>query len=544
MLVQAGLLEDAVGLYAQLGNEYPAVVVRDGKTGADFFTDLLTDKRLLPYLEPSRHQWPGRVRVEQKEPSPGGINVQSFTVEPEGELLPFYRRFRLVMDHSGNNGSWTLRVQDRLTGEERCKFPGLRQVQMNGYNQNAQPAHRFIQASGHLLLVHLGPWAYCLDLAERKERWQYNLLGDVAGGTNPPMADVGPDGETILRYEDGFTITLGRAAVLQPGYVCLLTRDELVALEPLTGRKRWARKNVSARTQVYGDGRHVFIVESGPDKKITATHLLRAADGLAVEGFADVAKALAAAKSYRVYGRHVLLTEGTGDAPRVARLYDAAAGKDVWRKDFGPKAVPVRTSNPDWVGYVLPDGGFTLLNAHTGAAVGRGRIDEAQREAHLAGCREATLLHDADRFYVVLDREAAAAPAAGRRFNTYSGPNALRTVKVNGPMYCFERATGRRLWFTDRQFENQAVVVESFGELPVVIAAAQQTEENGQQTFRVVVLEKDRGKLRFYRGLPFDGHSFMAMTSDPKAGRVELLKYNLRVVISPEDETKTASAAP
>ena len=36
LMIKNRMMEDAVGLYLQLGKEYPKVVVRDGKTGADF----------------------------------------------------------------------------------------------------------------------------------------------------------------------------------------------------------------------------------------------------------------------------------------------------------------------------------------------------------------------------------------------------------------------------------------------------------------------------------------------------------------------------
>ena len=51
LMIKNRMMEDAVGLYLQLGKEFPDVVIRDGKTGADFLTSLLTDKRLLPFLE-------------------------------------------------------------------------------------------------------------------------------------------------------------------------------------------------------------------------------------------------------------------------------------------------------------------------------------------------------------------------------------------------------------------------------------------------------------------------------------------------------------
>ena len=73
IMIKNEMLEDAVGLYLQLGNDFPNVEIRDGKTGADFLTDLLTDRRLLPYLEPARYPLPSRVKAERK-PATGEIN--------------------------------------------------------------------------------------------------------------------------------------------------------------------------------------------------------------------------------------------------------------------------------------------------------------------------------------------------------------------------------------------------------------------------------------------------------------------------------------
>ncbi len=57
LYIRKGLLDDAVGMYAELDKKHAKVVIRDGKTGADFFNDLITDKRFLPYLEPPSTTW-------------------------------------------------------------------------------------------------------------------------------------------------------------------------------------------------------------------------------------------------------------------------------------------------------------------------------------------------------------------------------------------------------------------------------------------------------------------------------------------------------
>src|SRR5205807_1562779 len=117
--------------------------------------------------------------------------------------------------------------------------------------------------------------------AEKKERWQKNLLGDGGPGvtSNPPIQDPQPNGEVIVKYGDGLILTLGKSAVLQPGYAALLTRDGLEVVEPLTRRVLWTRKNMPERTQLYGDPRYLVIVEVDTHGKVQSVKLLRAVDG-------------------------------------------------------------------------------------------------------------------------------------------------------------------------------------------------------------------------------------------------------------------------
>ena len=532
LMVRNGLLEDAVGLYLQLGNEYPAVAVRDGKTGADFLTDLLTDKRLLPYLEPARLPLPRHAKAEQLPANGGANNGAVFEVEPAGELFPMFRRLRFTFDvNSSGNGTWTFRAVDRAGDAEWAKFGGLQAPPVQ--NPGAFQSSKLVQASGHLLVVQLGTWVYCFDLAEKRERWKKNLLGE---GVQPAPAQVtdGGDDVMVVRYADNTTVTIGRSVVVQPGYVCLLTRDGLEVVEPTTRKPLWTRRHVPERTQVYGDARHVLLVEtSAVDRKPVSTKLVRAVDGVVVDGAPDSGRVLAAAKSYRVAGRTALLVEGGGDQPRVVRLLDLATGKDVWRKEYDAKAVPVRAQNPDWTGVVKPSGEVELLAAATGRAVATLKLDPARLADHLPGCNEAQVFADADRYYVVLDRDAARpAGAAGRPFQVYGF--GLRTQRINGPLYCFDRAAGHRLWYYEGDVvENQSLVLERFADLPVLVAAAQGADKNGAVVYRVVVIEKDRGRLLLNGAVQHNGNFFQNMTVDQKNGTIDLHRYDVRIHISP-----------
>jgi tetratricopeptide (TPR) repeat protein len=539
LMVKNGQMEDAVGLYLQIGKEFPDVVIRDGKTGADFLMTLLTDKRLLPYLEPSRYPLPTRVKVEQKErdgaAAVGGGTM--FEVDPEGDLLPMFRRLRFAIDTGASgNGTWAIRAFDRVTGAERARFTDLSPPNMS-FSPASLPFSKFVRASGQMLLVQLGTWVYCLDLAEKKERWRKNLLGDgVAAVQTTRIEDPGADGDITVRFADGYYVTLGKAAVLQPGYVCLLTRDGLEVVEPLTRRQLWTRRGLAERTQVYGDARYILVLETGADRRPVKTTLLRAVDGMPVDGAPDAGRVLAAAKAYRITGRTALLTEGTGDAPRVLRLYDLATGKDVWRKQYDPKAVPVRAMNHEWAGFASPDGRIELVSVATGEPVARLQIDPRKLEAHFKGCVEVQVLADPDRYYAVLERDPAAATPAGRRVNVYA--YGLRTHRVNGPMHAFDRATGKELWAQDEVFDNQMLILEQFADLPVILAAAPQMDRNSQYTYRVVAVEKDRGLLRFNRPVQYNGNFFQSLHVDLKNGTVDLHRFDLRIHVSPDTEAR------
>src|SRR5262245_13274548 len=251
LMIKNRMMEDAVALYLQLGKEYPDVVIRDGKTGADFLTDLLTDKRLFPFLEPSRYPLPARMKAEERQGPQGGQNSgPQFEVESPPDLFPMYRQWRFVMDQYQGN-SFTVRAYDRSTGVEKVKFTGLALPNLYSPRGEPIPYSKFVQGQGHLLLVQLGSWVYCFDLADRKEVWSKNLLGEThTPNQNPQVEQLTPEGDVTVRFADGYILTLGKAAVLQPGYVCLLTRDGLECVEPVSRRALWTRKGIAERTQI------------------------------------------------------------------------------------------------------------------------------------------------------------------------------------------------------------------------------------------------------------------------------------------------------
>src|SRR5204863_10088112 len=135
----------------QLGKEYPDVVVRDGKTGADFLTGLLTDKRLLPFLEPSRYPMPTRVKAEQRNEPQNNYYGAQFEIETPAGLFPMYRRWRFTLDQY--NGPFTVRAFDRNTGAEKVRFPNMTTPNLYSPTGYPIPYSRFVQGMGHIMII-------------------------------------------------------------------------------------------------------------------------------------------------------------------------------------------------------------------------------------------------------------------------------------------------------------------------------------------------------------------------------------------------------
>lgn len=545
LMIKNRMMEDAVGMYLQLGKEYPTTVIRDGKTGADFLNNLLTDKRLLPFLEPSRYPLPSRVTATQREPLQGINYGAQFEIESPPDLFPVFRQMRFVLDqYRSGNGTWTLIGYDRATNNEKVRFSNM--IQPNLYTNTGYPIpySRFVQGTGHIMLVQLGMYVYCFDLAEKKELWNRNLLGENQPNLQPgriqnPPVQVMPNGAMVVRFADGYTMTLGRSTIVQPGYIALLTRDGLECVEPLTRRVLWTRKGISDRTEIHGDGRYIILMETNEQGKPSSTKLLRAVDGMTVENSPDSGRVLADAQSYQLYGRHALLASGTGDQARVLRLYDMATGKDVWKKEFDAKAVPISSPlNSDWTGFVKPDGTAEIYSVRTGEKVATLKVDAKNVEAHVKPCVGAQILADNDRFYLILDRDPNAAAANGLRpvpvYNNYM----LRSQKVNGPIYAFDRGSGKRLWHYADVLDHQWLVLEQFSELPVLIASAPVMNQNNTYTHPVVVIEKERGRLVYNKPVLYNGNFFMNLTVDQKNGTISMNRYDTRIYITPDEVKK------
>lgn len=559
LYIRKGLLDDAVGMYAELGKTYAKTVLRDGKTGADHFNDLITDKRFLPYLEPMTVTWPYQ-RLKGTEVTTGTYDTRAnqWAVDPDGELLPFFRRNRLSLDQSGRSTQgWSLRVSDRVTGEERYNSPGMGYPQyQHMFLQNNIPM-RLVQVKGHIAVVTMHgnhpqsgqqlARVTAFDVADKKKLWEVDLFGT---NPNPLITNGGVINQAVevdgirIGYQDGWSTKIGQQWVVEATYTVVLTRDGLVAKDNARGTVLWTKSNMSTRTHMVGDAEHVFTFDCASDGNVSAVRCFRAADGVEVT-VPDSSNAFTNIKKAKFYGRKVLAFDETAGKKSV-RLYDLFKGTDVWKRDLGGDGWMLRTTDNAHTGFVTAGGDVVVLSTADGKEVFKSKLDEKLKDKHLEKVNDGVLFADQERFFVMLNRPSE----ANNRFGFQPiFTQSIQSVKVNGHMYAFDRATSKRLWYSDEQLVDQMIATNQFDELPIIMAASmyQKIAANGNfegQFMKFAALDKATGKLKYSKTNVYQGQ-YYAIIADPKSGTLEILNHSgHRVRFVPDDGKTVGTTTP
>lgn len=584
VLTDRGLTDDALGLYRRIAERYPSNAVRDGKTGADLLGELIADKRYLPSLESDRPPGIGKYKVEANANNTQYRQpMSSLTLVTDSGAMSFYKRNRVTIDYDVyGNGSATLKVTDRVTNKPKLTSEAM-PIQFYTYNNSGMMSpngaannQRIAQVSGHMLLLHLygqtGNWVYCYDLStgSQKPLWKVNLHGP---NWPPPQAqqnlnwlqEVDASGDMTVtpqvynnmtgQYTQDWSFRLGRSMVLQPNYATVLTKDGMVTRDPRTGAVLWQRGGVAMRSLVFGDARHLFLVE--PTATGYTSRVFRAVDGVQlpkVPDFGDLAAGKNNHTRLHILGRNILLFDSPGkDKPKVLRLYDCLEGKDVWSKEYPADSAALETLDPELTGVVTAEGKMDILSSRTGDPLQQVGCDAKKADEHVKdkdgkgkfNIVKPLLLADADRFYVFLNRAATANQQNPEQNMGQMSPNRVRAV--NGVAYAFDRGSGKRLWYMETEFLNQRLIVERFDDLPCLLVANPMYYQdpnqpgfggrnpNGGTVHKVAAVDKANGAVREMKDLPYNGNWLQGLSYDDKTGSWEFGSSNnqQRITVTP-----------
>jgi outer membrane protein assembly factor BamB len=539
-----GLLEDAAWYYHVLGTQYASQTVRDGRSGADIFNELITDKRFLPLLDsPGQRALIGKVRMTAEHAS-FPYNQQLYAFEQRGEPLPFFREYRLALQYGGQMHQ--LRLQERATGEVRWA-QGLTWTQFNNLlyapGQTTMPRYGY-QTLGHLSVLPIGHMVFGVDPVHKQVLWEKSLLGSHdtvrAGNMMPTYSSITVDqndGGIDVIYNDGWRQRLGQAGPLSGNTVCLLTRDGLIALDPVSGRTMWTRSDVSPGSHIFGDDDTLYIVELAPSSagttefKPSGTKAVRVVDGVSVKvpDFTRIYR-----KRLRTLGGTLLATDKDDKGAPTLHLYDVKTGKDLWTQTFEPNARILQSEEPHLAGAADPDGRVRVYDLRTRALVLDAKMTDRH---HLDKAHTVRLLVD-ERYFYIACCESNEAPGIGIGQSVLMAGTGLRGLPVNGALYCF-KPDGSLNWSST--VHNQVMVVDQFADLPVVLFASRYNRWRAgvggarpgiQPLSTVMAIEKVTGKLKYIDENSMNGANFHALNVDTRAGRVELIGMNVKITFT------------
>jgi outer membrane protein assembly factor BamB len=576
-----GELENAAYFYRVLAQRYPKVKLRDGKTAEEVYLDLATDKRFLPYLEEPRRGWillgpgeslSGRTQTHISQEQRMGMPTSPITIEPDGDVPPSFRRQRLVIDANSNRFS----VLDAATGANRGGFQLHPQYRPQPYNwslmSRVRPVYRI---TGGVVVFAWGPMVYAYDPQKpTKALWTQSLLGNTDLTPNTitgqvPQMQVANNGQLVLLYGDGFLERIGALGPAQPNQVCYTVRDEgLVAVDPTDvvetpgdkarPVKRWVKSDIAIGTEMFGDGEHIYLLQQGrTETSPVRGTALRAIDGtpVSVPDFGELYQ-----RRLKLVGRCLLLRETAEKSGGRLRLYDVHTGKDVWSRDLPEQAILLDSHADELAGFVTAEGQLTVLDVASGREALRAKLDPTP----LAKSPDVRLLRDAAQLFIVFNLPVEANVRPGRRQVMPFNP--LNTVAVNGPLYAFDRGTGKERW--RRDVPPQMLIVDHFANMPILLFASNQMQANvppgagaGQlpiqtQVSPVLALDKRDGfdgRGGKANGSPEDAifaqnlgpsASFYQLVVEPRRQEIELYTPSNKVVFKLAGATAQADPSP
>jgi hypothetical protein len=249
---------------------------------------------------------------------------------------------------------------------------------------------------------------------------------------------------------------------------------------------------------LFGDEQTVYTAEIRDDGSVGATRAYRGQDGTVVP-VQDFAAAFA--KRVRTLGGRLLVSEPDATGGVNLRLYDVAAGQDVWKRAYPGGSVVLKSENPALVAVAEPTGQVTVVDV-----LARRELLKADvGSTYVANIYEGLVLQDADDFYVALSTPVQQAVPGGLGMGPQLNFIGLRHHRVNGHVFAFEKATGELHW--REAVPNQMLLLDGFEDLPMVLFSASYIrpvdpqKPNGAIT-RVTgtkTIDKTTGKLVYRR---------------------------------------------
>ncbi|GBD37487.1 hypothetical protein HRbin36_02621 [bacterium HR36] len=308
----------------------------------------------------------------------------------------------------------------------------------------------------------------------------------------------------------------------------------------------WEKRLGNPPADLFGDSRILCVVTSADrtanSRPQSLVLLARSGEILPVPDFLPAWQ-----QRNEVFGRFILLCENEPNDREVWRLYDVATGQNIWSKRLHnvigrpESTVPgvlarivlaPRAAEGERAGELAPH--LAVLDIRSGRQLVQAELPENA----VLNQSNAYVLADDFHWYLVYDKGnrggnwGAGVVPLGNGRQMFAQGVAMRTLSVEGPLVAWDRTSGQYRWMA--VLPAQALVVDRFNELPIVLCASWQRTplDNLGRRFMdmslVHAVDKRNGKLLECETAMRS--QFHEVVCDRGRGTVELRAGNFRIV--------------
>jgi len=506
--------------YRQLADRFAQVAGPHGKTGAQLAAALPDDSPVRRWLSQEK-PWPtGKVSVKESQVAartPAQRGPRSVELDLVGPTGPIFADMTVSLDLQ----TQVLVGKDGY-GEKRFRVPiyehRSRPVAMSRFNGYSPPPLSSVSVNGGLLILSMSNQVMAVDAtrgvdqATNRILWTQELSDQVGGFQTGQgiYARPIPVAWGAARYvpEDTVGRRYGTMGPVTNDGLCFQRLRDLHCVDPLSGKTLWTRKNVGLGNQLFGDEELLFVAPAGDEP----TLVLRAATGelLGERRVPPFESRMA------MLGRQLLVWNSDGPQ-QTMRLVDPWDQRVVWEHSFanGSKADLI---SQDAVGVLEPDGKFSLVTLPDGKLLVHEQLEPEK------GLVNIHLLRTGSQYLLITHTAPRPEPAAGVQLV----PNALSFPLVNGRVYSFDRASGKKSWPAPAVVSQYGLMSNQPSRLPLLVFVRQIQKSGGagggrEQHASVLCIDKRTGAIAYQSDqLPPIAVANFELTGDPARQTVTL----------------------
>jgi outer membrane protein assembly factor BamB len=341
--------------------------------------------------------------------------------------------------------------------------------------------------------------------------WQTRLFG----GNNDeeqPFDEITQDrrhqppagfGVASWEFLDRFRQIIAQVGPVSAGVVIYQTGGRLVALETATGRKLWSRSQLPSEAFLTGDASHVLLIERDKSR----VTVLRTMDGRMV-----ASRDLPTDGKFLTWWKTQALLQKEAPDRLTFSLWDAVAGRFVWRQEAPLKSLGFEVDNRRW-GFITPKGKLTLFQTGTGRAL---------ETTQLSSVRNPNQVHafsEESGIYLAISHPKT--PPADEEESPIVDDLPLRHPILAGTLHGLDRS-GKHLW--QSSWGHWAFSLEQPAAGPVLVLHRRFKSIGQGEYFEVRYLEKSTGKT-VYEAKSTEMREAPRWSGSSEQGQFELKAY-------------------